>query len=83
MRANSEKSALKVNLEDLKQMDAGTESVALLHDITDQVKWCEALSSRGQVSEIRGSSSNNGRDPFSPSFMLSNCIQMKNSRFQL
>ena len=34
--------AIKVNLEDLKQMDAGTESVALLQEIADQVKWLKS-----------------------------------------
>ena len=29
-----------------------------------EVSWCEAISSRGQVSEIRGSSNSWGRDPF-------------------
>ena len=47
------------------------------------VSWCEALSSRGHISEITGSSSNNGRDPFSPTFLWSNRIQMKNSRHRL
>ena len=46
-------------------------------------KWCEALSSRGQVSEIGGSSRKWGRDPFSQSFILSSRIQMKKSRFIL
>ena len=32
---------------------------------------------------IRGSSSKYGRDPFSPSCKWSNCIQMKNSQFNL
>ena len=51
-----------------------------MYIFTPNEEWCEALSSRGQVSEIRGSSSKWGRDPFSPSFILSNRIQMNNSR---
>ena len=47
------------------------------------LRWCDGLSSRGHVSEIMGSSSNNGRHPFSPSFIQSNRIQIKNSRFRL
>ena len=45
--------------------------------------WCEALSSGGHISEIRGSSRNAGNDLFLPSLHLSDCIQMYNSRHQL
>ena len=47
----------------------------------EHVTWCEAFSSRGQVSDIRGSSSKYGRHFFSRRFLWSNRIQIKNSRF--
>ena len=84
INASSRSRATSRNL-DIIVKSYPNEALSILGDMIFDMDstWCEALTSRGQVSKISWPSRKYGKHTFSPSLRTENCIEMKDYRYQL